>query len=94
MPYQISLDFPGTPKGQELSIPGLGTYKNGSTSEVTEDEANLFRAYQASNNMPDTTLIQSFQKDPYVSVSRVHEEKEEAPKNKGAKADEEKEGDK
>jgi hypothetical protein len=41
----IKLDIPGQPAGVEFSIPGLGTFENGSTYDITEAEAEAYRAY-------------------------------------------------
>jgi hypothetical protein len=88
--YTITINLPNTPQGQEVQIPGLGTYKNGSTNTVTKEEADAFRAYQAANNMPDDTLLQAFSKDDYVTVETAKEEK---PKT-GSGSDNKKDGDK
>jgi hypothetical protein len=80
MPYQLKVNFPGTHKGQELTIPGLGTFKNGSSTEVSDEDADSFRAYQTSNNMPDQTLLQAFKDDPYVEVSKAAAGKDKSDK--------------
>lgn len=80
--YQITIDIPGTPKGKEFSIPGLGTYKNGSTNVVTDEEADMFRAYQTDSGMPDRTLLQAFQKDEYVTVETYTPQKDSDNKKK------------
>jgi len=41
--YVLELDVPGTPKGQEVEIPGLGVFKNGQSYDITEDEAENYR---------------------------------------------------
>lgn len=87
--YDITIDFPNMPKGQEVSIPGLGTYANGTTSTVTKEEADMFRTYQTDTGMPDQTLLQAFQKQDGVTVTTQSTDK---PKSGGN--DEKKDGDK
>src|SRR5215213_103232 len=41
--YVLELHVPGAVKGETFAIMGLGEFKNGSTYEVTEAEANRFR---------------------------------------------------
>jgi hypothetical protein len=72
--YQITIDYPNMPKGQEVSIPGLGTYKNGTSHAVTEEEAELFRAYQTDTGMPDQTLLEAFKGHGYVTVGESGED--------------------
>jgi hypothetical protein len=43
--YEVTIDEEGTPKGQLIQIPGLGTFENGSTFDVDEDQHAQFRAY-------------------------------------------------
>jgi hypothetical protein len=81
--YQISIDYPNMPKGQEVSIPGLGTYKNGSTTVVSNEEANAFRAYQVDVGMPDQTLLQSFVGSEYVTVETYTPPKNDDKKKDG-----------
>lgn len=87
--YQITIDYPNMPKGQEVSIPGLGTYKNGSTHAVTKEEADLFRAYQADTGMPDQTLLQAFKGQDYVTVESVKEPQPRSSRRDPAAAPEE-----
>jgi hypothetical protein len=69
MPYQLKVNFRNARRGQEHSIPGLGTYKNGSTYEVSDEEAEAFRTYQRDAGMPDRTLLQAFKGDEAVQVT-------------------------
>ena len=43
--YEVSLDLPGMPKGELVQIPGLGTFENGTSFDVTEEQANAYRVY-------------------------------------------------
>lgn len=69
MPYEITIDYPNMPKGAEVAIPGLDTFKNGDTNTVTDEQAAAFRAYQVASGGQDKTLLQSFQGNDYVTVS-------------------------
>lgn len=80
--YQLELDYPNMPKGQELSIPGLGTYQNGSTTVISKEEADSFRQYQVDNGMPDRTLLQAFTGAEYVTVTTVSEKPGQGQKKK------------
>lgn len=66
--YTLTINNSNAAKDAEFSIPGLGTYKNGSTNAVSKEEAEAFRAYQVSSGMPDVTLLQAFKGDPSVTV--------------------------
>jgi hypothetical protein len=72
--YKITFDYPNMPKGQEISVPGLGTYRNGSTTFVSKEEAEAFRVYQVDVGMPDKTLLQAFQGSDYVTVETAKED--------------------
>lgn len=76
--YKITIDYPNMPKGQEVSIPGLGTFENGSTTTVTKEQSDAFRAYQKDVGMPDKTLLESFKGAEYVTVVTT---KEDPPSN-------------
>lgn len=80
--YKITINYPNMAKGQEVSIPGLNTYKNGSTNVVSDEEADAFRAYQRDSGMPDKTLLQSFQGQEYVEVETYTPPKSENEKKK------------
>jgi hypothetical protein len=89
--YEITFDLPGTPKGQEVMVAGLGTFANGSTYEVTEEEAESYRSYHTSlkyeydkdNNLvgataePGPTLLQAFSKTDGVDVNTVQSKTED-----------------
>lgn len=67
--YTLTIKNDNAARDAEFSIPGLGTYKNGSTNSVSKEEADSFRAYQVSSGMPDVTLLQAFTGDPSVTVT-------------------------
>lgn len=43
--YVVKVNQPSLPKGEPVQIPGLGTFENGTSYEVSKDEANAFRTY-------------------------------------------------
>lgn len=43
--YELTIDQPNLPKGELVQIPGLGTFENGHTYEVTKQEADSYRVY-------------------------------------------------
>lgn len=45
--YNLDVDQPGLPKGELVQIPGLGTFENGSSYEVTKSEADAYRSYNS-----------------------------------------------
>jgi hypothetical protein len=45
--YEVTIDEEGTPKGALIQIPGLGTFANGSTFDVDEDQHARFRAHHS-----------------------------------------------
>jgi|SRR3954468_14206818 hypothetical protein len=69
MSYNVKVDYPTMPKGQEVLINGLGTFQNGATVAVSDEDADSFRAYQKSVGMPDVALPEAFKDDEYVSVT-------------------------
>ena len=66
--YRITANYPNVGKGQELSIAGLGTIKNGQTAEVTKEQAAAFKIFQRDLGMPDRTLLEAFKGNEYVEV--------------------------
>lgn len=82
MPYSLTVDYPNMPKGQELSIVGLGTFKNGSTTTISDEEAQMFRDMQVANNMEDRTLLAAFKDSDYVTVEVAKTEKKDDDKKK------------
>jgi hypothetical protein len=45
--YEIAIDLPDLPEGELVQIPGLGTFENGGTYEISEEEAVAYQAYHA-----------------------------------------------
>jgi hypothetical protein len=75
--YTITVNLPSTGKGQKVQIPGLGTFKNGQTAEVTKEMADAFRTFQTDLGMPDQTLLEAFKgrDDVTVETAEVTEPK-------------------
>jgi hypothetical protein len=63
--YKLTVDMPNLNKGEVVNISGLGDFKNGSTTEVSEEQANQFRAFhQVYDNekaawVPGPTVLQA-----------------------------------
>lgn len=43
--YNVTVDMPNLPRGEEVEISGLGRFKNGSTTEVSKEDAEAFRTF-------------------------------------------------
>jgi hypothetical protein len=43
--YTVTVDMPNLHRGEEIEIPGLGLFKNGSTKDVSKEEAEAFRVF-------------------------------------------------
>jgi hypothetical protein len=41
--YKVTVNDPAVPKGAEVEVPGLGVFPNGSTTQVSEQEAEAYR---------------------------------------------------
>jgi hypothetical protein len=41
--YKVTLNDPALPKGAEVEVPGLGVFANGSTTQVSEEQAEAYR---------------------------------------------------
>jgi hypothetical protein len=48
MDYELSIDMPNLAKGAEVQIAGLGTFENGSSYKITDEEHDSFRRYHGS----------------------------------------------
>jgi hypothetical protein len=51
MPYNVIVDHPNIGEEGELYIHGLGTFKNGTTTEVSDQQIDLYRAAHAVVNI-------------------------------------------
>jgi hypothetical protein len=83
--YKIKLDLPGTPKGEVVTIDGIGALENGATHEVSDEEAHAFRlAHPArvesvNDSTGETvvettlgpTLYEAFKGHPSIKVTKV-----------------------
>lgn len=43
--YELTIDMPNLTKGAEVEIPGLGVFKNGSTTVLEDEQVATFRTY-------------------------------------------------
>lgn len=43
--YDLKVALPNLPEGEPVQIPGLGTFKNGSTYEITQSDDDAYRSY-------------------------------------------------
>lgn len=41
--YTVKVNDPALPDGHEVEVPGLGVFKNGSTRQISEEQAEYFR---------------------------------------------------
>ena len=82
--YEISFDLVGPPRGGTVQVPGLGTFENGKTYEVTKAEADAYRSFHTRQTpiVDDETkeirgteaelgptLLQAFKKLPFQLMS-------------------------
>lgn len=42
---KVTIDLPGTPKGEDVEVGGLGLFKNGSTTEVPKERVEDWEAF-------------------------------------------------
>jgi hypothetical protein len=70
MPYKLTLKQKNAGRGAELQIVGLGTFKNGSSYMVSDEDAENFRTVQRDLGN-DQTLVQAFKHSDYVVVEEV-----------------------
>lgn len=47
MPYKVNVNDPARPDGDVIEVPGLGVFKNREDAEVSDEQAEFFRAYHA-----------------------------------------------
>lgn len=89
--FTISIDLPDLPKGIEINIDGLGMFENGSSYDITDEEAYGFQVkHQSIQSVTDSdghtnntlvlgpSLDEAFAKHKHIKV-------EEAKKPKGPK---------
>lgn len=86
--YEVKVDRPGARRGEELEIPGLGIFKNGSTRVVDPVQAQTYRDLNPSPVVPDDegnfvggeqgpTVLQTFEKHDWITVEPVDMEQDE-----------------
>lgn len=86
--YEVTINMENLPEGADVEIDGLGRYKNGSTNEVTKEEADYFRlrhqtvaySYDKKGNMkqeitPGPTVLEAFKGVDGINVVTKKEEK-------------------
>jgi hypothetical protein len=49
--YVLVVDIPGSPKGEGVAITGLGEFKNGSSYDISKEQADNFRALNSTQEM-------------------------------------------
>jgi hypothetical protein len=102
--YSFTINRPGTAPGTELQIHGLGLVKNGQTTFVSNEDAERFRAMNATleteidddgvtvaSQVKGPTLLQAFKNDPDVTVEVVKEgnsKPSKTPEDEGPATDE------
>ncbi|HVI79821.1 MAG TPA: hypothetical protein VM715_16965 [Candidatus Acidoferrum sp.] len=69
MSYSVKVSYPNLAKGQQVLINGLGTFENGSTASVSDEEAETYRAYRAAAGLGNVTLSEAFRNNDNVSVT-------------------------
>jgi isocitrate dehydrogenase len=80
--YTLAIDLPNLPKDGTVIIDGLGEYKNGVVSEVSDEEANAYQAGKAilvsdydnegklhTSLTPGPTLVEAFANHPHIKVA-------------------------
>jgi hypothetical protein len=66
MPYKLRLNLPTVPKGQEVAFTGLGAFANGSEHEVTDEQAELFRLFNGTQEYEEGTEPNELGQRPVV----------------------------
>lgn len=79
--FTLTLDLPNLPKGGDLEIDGLGTFQNGSSFEISDEQANAFSTKDSTLKttthedgklsnviVPGRTLVEAFKDHPYITV--------------------------
>jgi hypothetical protein len=80
--YKITVDQPNLAKGTDVFIDGLGTFKNGETQTVSNEQVSHFRNAHGRVNDQGTweqgpTLGQAFPVEMGITVERVSEQQEQ-----------------
>jgi hypothetical protein len=92
VPYKFTVELPSLAKGTKVQIYGLGEFPNGETTMVSDEEAEVFRALNATITTDDSGVNHSqlapklteveFQEG--ITVEEVSPPKQEAPKTPAA----------
>lgn len=104
--YEVTVNMDSLPKGADVEVDGLGMFKNGETTEVSDEAAEYFRVkhstttfdYDEKGNLiqettPGPTILQAFRGVDHIDAKRVKQQKqEEPPEGESLKANETPEG--
>lgn len=83
--YEIEINQPNLPEGEPIQVPGLGTFENGQTYDVTEEEGNSYRAFHSyqepiigennevlgANTLPGRDLAEAFEGAYGITVTKT-----------------------
>lgn len=82
--YKMTVQLPNLPKGAEVAIDGLGVFENGYEYDISEEQANTFRARNAAQlfshdkdgnlevkTEQGPTLLQAYKKDDGIEVVKM-----------------------
>ena len=81
MPYQIKINQPNLAEGTELTILGLGTFENGKTYDISDEQVEAFReANQVDaggfDNDPESesfgVYVPNMQPGPHLTDVSIH----------------------
>lgn len=80
MAYTLTIDHPNLPKGAEVEIPGLGLFKNRSTTTLTDEQVETFRQLHGTiddegNWQLGDTPLQASKNTEGVTVETVSDDK-------------------
>lgn len=87
MPYKFTVELPSLAKGTKVQIYGLGEFPNGETTMVSDEEAEIFRALNATiatdddgNHRQPAPKLTEVEFQEGITVEEVSAPKQEAPK--------------
>lgn len=74
MGYKVEVNYPNLPKGEVVTIDGVGELVNGSTTEVSDAQADAFRTRHPisdkdGNLVQGPTLLKAFESSEHVKVT-------------------------
>jgi hypothetical protein len=90
--YNLTIDRPASPKGEQFHVHGLGVFENGKTYAIDAELAENFRLVNSTQHSETNadgtmnvwtekgpTVLQAFQNDPEVTVETVTKKKGNEP---------------